>query len=151
MFQGAPAIATFVIVVMVVCGLALIYVARQRALQERPVLANAAPLSDVELGQLQAWKRRMVISFTGGMVLTGLMTIGIVVEGLVASSPAPEWVYWGGLLAAVVIVASSIGVQFSARCPRCGFNIGLQTRLLIPPACERCQIAFQPRSDAARS
>ena len=142
MFQDAPAIATFVIVVMVVCGLALVYVARQRALQEHPVLANAAPLSDLELAQLQAWKRRMVISFTAGMVLTTVMTIGIVVEGLVASTQS-HWIYWSGLVAAVVIVASSLGVQFSARCPRCGFNIGLQTRLLIPPACERCNIPFR--------
>src|SRR5262245_53627879 len=119
MFQDPPAIATFVIVVTVVCGLVLIYVARQRALRERPIPANAAPLSDDELAALQAWKRRMVISFTGGMALTGLMTIGILVEAMVAA-PAPQWIYWSGLAAAVVIVASSIGVQLSARCPRCG-------------------------------
>ena len=143
MFQDPPAFATFVIVVMVVCGLALIYVARQRALHERPVVADAAPLSDAELAQLQAWKRRMLLSFAAGMVLTTLLTIGIVAAGFVVSSPSPQWIYWSGLVAAVVIVASGIGVQFSARCPRCGFNIGLQSRLLVPPACERCNIPFQ--------
>jgi hypothetical protein len=52
-------------------------------------------------------------------------------------------VYWVGLLLATLIVAVGIGVQFSARCPRCGYNIGLQSRLLLPSGCERCQTQFR--------
>ncbi len=34
-------------------------------------------------------------------------------------------------------------IQFSERCPRCGYNLGFQARLLLPGACERCGGQFR--------
>ena len=34
--------------------------------------------------------------------------------------------------------------HFSRRCPRCGMNIGVQSSLLLPERCERCNVVFRP-------
>jgi hypothetical protein len=47
------------------------------------------------------------------------------------------------LLLVTVIVAIGTAVQFSARCRRCGYQIGLQSRLLRPFWGERCQTRFR--------
>lgn len=33
--------------------------------------------------------------------------------------------------------------HFSRRCPRCGMSIGVQSSLLLPERCERCQVNFK--------
>jgi hypothetical protein len=85
----------------------------------------------------------MLFSFVGGMTFIALACVGLIVMALGAAKTAPVWVYWAGLLLATVIVVVGVGVQFSARCPRCGYNIGLQSRLLLPSGCERCQTRFR--------
>jgi len=46
----------------------------------------------------------------------------------------PRWAL--GLLA--LVGAAAAAAQFSERCPRCGYNLGFQTRLTLPASCERC-------------
>jgi len=33
--------------------------------------------------------------------------------------------------------------HFSQRCPHCGMNIGVQSSLLLPESCERCQVTLK--------
>jgi hypothetical protein len=138
----ALAFVALILAVVVATGLPALFVIRRRALRTRSI-AGGPPLSDAESATLRAWARRMLLSFVGGMVFIGLACVGLVVMALGAAKTAPVWVYWIGLLLAMVIVAVGIRVQFSAHCPRCGYNIGLQSRLPLPSGCERCQTQFR--------
>jgi hypothetical protein len=139
----ALAFVTLALAVILGSSLPALLVVRHRALRNRSVATGGPPLSEAESATLRAWARRMLLSFVGGMAFIALACIGLVVMALGTTKSAPVWVYWLGLLVTVVVVAVGIGVQFSARCPRCGYNIGLQSRLLLPAGCERCQTRFR--------
>jgi lipopolysaccharide export LptBFGC system permease protein LptF len=91
------------------------------------------PLSERELADLQLWQRKMVWSFAFATVLLVVALAVQLTVGLPRSVEVVVGVLWMGL------VAYGIVVQFSARCPRCGARLGLQTRLLVPPYCMRCK------------
>ena len=95
------------------------------------------PLTSAELEGLARWQRRMVGSFVAFMVLMGLaLLLGL---GLGVSDR--------GLLPLGVVMALcvlfGIYTQFSTRCPRCGRNLGFQSRLLLPRHCTKCGVAFK--------
>jgi len=46
------------------------------------------------------------------------------------------------LLGVLGLVIAATLVQFRVRCPRCGTHLGRQTRLLLPPRCKTCRVAF---------
>jgi len=80
----------------------------------------------------------MMIWFKIVMVFVGLMLVIVMF-----ANPVPAWLYWLVLLLETVIVAVGIGIQFSAQCPRCGYNIGFDSRLALSSRCVRCQIRFR--------
>jgi hypothetical protein len=81
----------------------------------------------------------MVISFLLAMLL---ILVGVVLNLTVGLSPAVEYGIGGAFVCVAVYGAI---LQFSERCPVCRFRIGLQSRLLLPPACPRCGATFRPR------
>jgi len=84
----------------------------------------------------------MVVSFALAMLL---VLASVAAKLLVGLPPTVE--YAVGLIFACLAVYGAI-VQFSARCPACRFRIGLQSRLLLPPACPRCRVSFRPQPPA---
>lgn len=92
-----------------------------------------APLSPREILRLRTWGHRVRRAF----VLVGVAYLGLVATSLVGGEPpAARAATALGLLGAACLLAAAI--QFSERCPRCGYNLGFQTRLALPTACERC-------------
>jgi hypothetical protein len=91
-------------------------------------------LTPEELARLRRWERRMI----GAFALS--MTVLIVVLALSVVVLTPT------VLLAVPLLLVAVGsalLQFSARCPYCGANLGLQTRLKLPDACKECGVAFR--------
>lgn len=70
------------------------------------------------------------------------MLVGIAYLGLVAASLAGDEPSRGRAAAALgllgVACLSAAVIQFSESCPRCGYNLGFQSRLTLPAPCERC-------------
>jgi len=99
----------------------------------RPSLDAAAPLAPRELVRLHSWERRL----RRVLVLAAIGYLAVVVSWWVGGGDAvgdPRLAL--ALLAA--IFAAGAAAQFSARCPRCGYNLGFQARLRLPEGCERC-------------
>lgn len=109
---------------------------RWRALR-RPLDGAAAvdaPLAPGELQRLRRWHRRV----QRALLLVAVAYLGLVAASLVDGEP-PAWRAGLalGLLGAACLLATAI--QFSERCPRCGYNLGFQSRLALPASCERCR------------
>ncbi len=96
------------------------------------------PISAAEWGALQRWQRKMVWSFTVAIVVLVVALVVQLTVGLAHSAEVIVGVLWMGL------VGYGVVVQFSARCPRCGARLGLQSRLLVPPYCMRCKTPLRP-------
>ncbi|MCM2269016.1 MAG: hypothetical protein NDJ75_02830 [Thermoanaerobaculia bacterium] len=112
---------------------------RWRALR-RPLDGAAAvdaPLAPGELQRLRRWHRRV----QRALLLVAVAYLGLVAASLVDGEP-PAWRAGLalGLLGAACLLATAI--QFSERCPRCGYNLGFQSRLALPASCERCRGAL---------
>ena len=98
---------------------------------------QAVEEADQEL--LMGWQRRMVVTFIAGMALLPLLLLGLATLDFLRS---PTGAY--SLLALLILLAiAGVSLQLSARCPRCQFRIGLQSRLLLPKNCDRCGVAFR--------
>ena len=52
-----------------------------------------------------------------------------------------------GILLGLLLLG--VMAQFSARCPRCGMNVGLQPSMGQPPFCERCQVSLRKEAEQA--
>ncbi len=91
------------------------------------------PLNPQEDARLRRWQRWMIRSFVVSMILFIIVMI----------SPMGETVRFILWICAVTLVVVSAGLQFSRRCPRCGANIGTQTRLTLPAACKRCGVRLR--------
>jgi NADH:ubiquinone oxidoreductase subunit 3 (subunit A) len=127
-----------VLALVVIAGLAVLFVARYFSLRRSVSIEDLGPLSEAERRELEAWARRTKVAFAGAMlfvVLNGVL--------LIAVNPAAPWVGWLSLGAAVIIVVVGLAIHFSGRCPRCGYTIGLQSPLLLPYRCERCKTPFR--------
>jgi hypothetical protein len=122
----------------VIVGLAVLLVARHYSLQRSVSIEDSGPLSEADKRGLKTWARRTTVAFAGAMlfvILNGVL--------LIVTNPAPLWLGWLGLSAAIVIVVIGLAIHFSGRCPRCGYIIGFQSPLLLPYRCERCKTPFR--------
>ena len=45
--------------------------------------------------------------------------------------------------ALLALALSAIVIQFSQKCPRCGYRLGRQTRLLLPDQCKQCGVRLK--------
>lgn len=99
-------------------------------------------LTEPELAVLRQWQSRMVVTF----VLAMLLVVLLVTLKLAGCLPlAME--YAGGSLFVVLAIWGAY-LQFSVKCPSCGYRIGLQCRLVLPRQCPKCNASFRA-GDAA--
>jgi len=132
-------LAPLVLIALVVVAATALVALRRRALR-RPLAEPAsadAPLAPGEILRLRRWHRRV----RRALGLVALAYLGLVAATLVDGEP-PAWQAGVALalLGAACLLATAI--QFSERCPRCGYNLGFQSRLALPAACERCEGAL---------
>lgn len=112
---------------------------RLRALR-RPLplaLDPQAPLAPGALLRIRRWESRLRVT-VALVVLTYLLAVALALtsdpntgaEGAAGPTVA--------LLLLGLLCVLGVWIQFSERCPRCGYNLGFQSRLLHLEACERC-------------
>ena len=92
------------------------------------------PLDSAEREQLRLWQKRMVTAF----VATLVCLVAVVALDLVFGLTRPAAV--GAFLLLLALAATAIAIQFSQKCPRCGYRLGFQTRLLLPERCGKCDV-----------
>lgn len=135
--HGIPLLAS----AAVAAGLAAVAVLRRRALGGAPARRPPGipptvviPLRPGEIEALRSWDRRMKI------LLASAAAYAAAAAAYFAAVP-PDPAGHGcvvALLGAAAIAVEGIFVRFQARCPRCGFRLGYQGRLALPPRCGRC-------------
>ena len=129
--------------IAVIIGMVVVHSARQRALspaalghwRNQPI----TPLNAEELAGLHNWHHRLAGLFLlalGYLGLLGFLNLYTQVGGMPFWSVADYSV--------LALIAAVVAVQFSGTCPRCGYHIGLSSRLMIPGSCERCGVEFRP-------
>ena len=127
-------------------GLAFVLVrGRLGAISRRRLpLAPPRPLTQPELDELLRWQRRTMRFFAAAMGL--ILAFGVLCA-------LARWLPAAALLGAQAFVlcagVAALAVHFSARCPLCGWRIGYQSALLLPPACEICGAVFRPNAPLA--
>lgn len=124
-----------------VLGIFVIWLFRRRMLGQKAVApwknGHPAPLTATEVTALQQWQRRMRWVAIGTLFYVGVMV------GFASSVPAEAQVArWVAFLILPAMVVTGVGLQFSARCPRCGLQLGLQSSLGVPAECERCGVSL---------
>jgi hypothetical protein len=100
-----------------------------------------APLATDEVERIFAWARLGVRLYIGTWVACAAVGLAVGTRML------PP-----GVLAAMAAVG--VGVlfwhQFSGKCPRCAFRLGLEPRGFgVPLSCPRCRVVLNPRSALA--
>lgn len=103
-------------------------------MQTRP---GKSKLDANELAELKQWQRRMISLFV--ITMSGLLMV-VILDLLIGLSQATATIIFLVLVALVVLAGF---VQFSQKCPACGYRLGLQSRLLVPDHCKRCGIALK--------
>ncbi len=117
-----------------VVGTLILVVLRLRSLRHVAAapIAPDAPLTPSEILRLRRWRRRF--RRTLWLVSIGYLTILLAWAVLPHDQARPRL----ALALLAVILAFGTAVQFSVRCPRCGFNLGFQLHLPLSADCERC-------------
>jgi hypothetical protein len=129
-------VSPLAVLVLVPLAAVLLVALRRRALRRSFDAAGGrpdAPLAPGELRRLRRWHHRV----RRALGLVAFAYLGLVATSLVGGEPSARRAGLAlGLLGAVCLLATAI--QFSESCPRCGYNLGFQSRLALPAACERC-------------
>jgi hypothetical protein len=116
-------------------GTIVLVLARARALAG-PVPAGidaGAPLAEPELLRLRRWERRL----RRAVLLVGVAYLAVLASWWAGADDGSGEPTAALLLLGITCVLGA-AIQFSERCPRCGYNLGFQARLLLPDRCERC-------------
>ena len=104
---------------------------------------SVRPLDPGELQRLARWQLRMLVLYVASIIYLLFLLILSSSSNLPGDQPGADLAY--------VLILPLVGIalyhQFSARCPRCGFALGLQTRLLVPAHCVRCGIRLRRPSE----
>jgi hypothetical protein len=90
-----------------------------------------------ELKELQLWQKRMItVSSTtmAALIFAAGADLIIGISRMVASF---------AFLVFIALVGLGIFIQFSQKCPRCGYRLGFQSRLLLPRNCKKCGVGLK--------
>jgi len=94
-------------------------------------------LNKNELEELQTWQRRMLLIF---VTIMGFLLISALTDALFGITSAMA--FW--LFVILISLALLAGfIQFSQKCPGCGYRIGFQSRLLLPDNCKKCGVKLK--------
>lgn len=94
-------------------------------------------LSKQQREELQAWQRRMLLVF---VTIMGLLLMAALTDMLFGM---PKTMAVSIFLLLIALVALSVFIQFSQKCPACGYRIGFQARLLVPDNCKQCGVKLK--------
>ena len=94
-------------------------------------------LTHEELEKLKRWQTTMLVYFVVFLLGTGLLLLLGLTLGFSNAVETVLTIVWS------VFLLSGVFVQFSQKCPRCGFRIGFQSRLLLPRKCTKCGVSFR--------
>lgn len=136
-----------ILLLTAITGFPLILVWRKRSLDPALLATwrdrSVRPLDSGELQRLARWQIRMLVLYVTSIIYLLFLLV------LSGSSNLPGDQLGADL--AYILLLPLVGVaiyhQFSARCPRCGFALGLQTRLLVPSHCDRCGARLRQASE----
>jgi quinol-cytochrome oxidoreductase complex cytochrome b subunit len=103
---------------------------RSRALK-RPVRATR-PLTAAER---QALRRRHHLSL---IAFVAFWAASLSLMLLVTLRPASPALQTAVLVAILSLLLANVALQLTHRCPLCGYRLGYQNALGLPPRCERC-------------
>jgi hypothetical protein len=123
--------------VAIIGFLAILFLRKQALNPARVSNWRDHAIKPLDVGELQAlahWQVRMLILYVASIIYLLFLLI---------LSSSPNLAY--GLL--LPLVGAALYHQFSARCPRCGLVLGLQSRLLVPDHCARCGVRLRPASE----
>lgn len=90
-----------------------------------------------ELEELQLWQKRMIT------VLVTTMVALIFVVGVDLIIGMSRMVASFAFLVLVALAGVGIFIQLSQKCPRCGYRLGFQTRLMVPDNCKKCGVGLK--------
>ncbi len=114
----------------------------RRRLSTKPLEAAASTnmeekLTEKQFASLKQWQARMVSLFAAFWIyFLGVIVLSLRVDLL----PIIKSMLYLLLLGLVGLGAA---VQFSQKCPACGYRLGRQTRLLLPQACVKCGVVLK--------
>ena len=91
-------------------------------------------LNEQEIRRLVRWQRRMVRTFVSTWIYF------LLVIGLHIFIGPPSWVILLAFAPVLAFVVAGALLQFSIRCPKCGYRLGRQSGLVIPERCRRCGV-----------
>ena len=94
-------------------------------------------LSPNERERLRLWQRRLLTAFI--VTYAGLLIV-VAAELIFGFSERGALLVFSALLA---LALTAIVIQFSQKCPRCGYRLGRQTRLLLPDQCKKCGVSLK--------
>ena len=94
-------------------------------------------LSEPESHRLRRWQRLMV----GTFVATWVYLLLVIAAHLFIKPEA--WMIQLALVPVLGFVFAGVVLQFSGRCPRCGYRLGRQSGLLVPKRCRSCGVLLQ--------
>ena len=97
------------------------------------------PLDEAELVRVHTWQRNMYRYYGVAMILIAAGWFA-----MTRYSDVP-WIRPGLFAMVIALMAVGAFVQFRERCPRCGFQLGRQARLILPAKCKSCGVGF-PRA-----
>jgi len=100
-------------------------------------------LTEEDHRRLVQWQRRMVSSFIGMWVY-----VLLVIAVQVFLDPPAKLIRLA-LLPALCLVVFGGYLQFSIRCPSCGYCLGRQSRLVVPERCRSCGVDLRTSRGAA--
>ena len=135
------------LLLIAIAGFPVILVWRKRAMDPALLATwrdrSVRPLDPGELQRLARWQLRMLVLYVASIIYLLFLLILSSSSNLPGDQPGADLAY--------VLILPLVGIalyhQFSARCPRCGFALGLQTRLLVPAHCVRCGIRLRRPSE----
>jgi hypothetical protein len=136
-----------ILLLIAITGFPVILVWRKRAMDPALLATwrdhSVRPLDPGELQRLARWQIRMLVLYVTSIIYLLFLLILSSSPNLPGDQPVADLAY--------VLILPLVGIalyhQFSARCPRCGFALGLQTRLLVPAHCARCGIRLHRASE----
>ena len=102
----------------------------------------SSDLTEQDFRKLIQWQRRMVTLFVGIWIY-----ILLVIAFYVFLHPRQEIVQLA-LVPVLGLVVAGGYVQFSVRCPACGYRLGRQSRLTVPERCGCCGISLRKSKGA---
>ncbi|MFH1428758.1 MAG: hypothetical protein ABIH39_03335 [Candidatus Margulisiibacteriota bacterium] len=102
-----------------------------------PNLSNKEQLTKAQLAQLKKWQKNMIIYFIAFLSGLGLLLLVGLTIGFSKSAETILTIAW------VIFLLSGVYIQFAEKCPRCGYRIGFQSRLILPPKCAKCGVSYK--------